>query len=149
MNIKSIKKRLYSVFCIMLVFSVISLSGCTGNDQSADSSKESILFESGSDLGSGKTAFKLTTDDYSGNEYFFTINTDKATVGEALYELDFIQGEKGPYGLFIKTVNGITADYEKDGAYWAFYIDGEYASKSADQTEINPQSEYSLKIERP
>ena len=138
-----VKKYMSIIFCILI------LCGCSSSSKGSSSTNESPTFESGSELGSGKTSFKLTTDDYSGNEYIFTINTDKATVGEALSELDFIQGEKGPYGLFIKTVNGITADYEKDGAYWAFYIDGEYASKSADQTEINPQSEYSLKIERP
>ena len=53
------------------------------------------------------------------------IHTDQETVGAALLELGLIAGEESEYGLFIKTVNGLTADYDTDGVYWAFYIDGE------------------------
>ena len=44
----------------------------------------------------------------------FTIHTDKDTVGAALLEHDLIAGEDGAYGLYIKVVNGITADYDID-----------------------------------
>ncbi len=33
-----------------------------------------------------------------------------------------------------KTVNGMTADYDKDGVYWAFYINGVYAMTGIDAT---------------
>ena len=63
--------------------------------------------------------------DADGNETNFVVSTDKETVGDALLELNLIEGEEGDYGLYVKTVNGITADYDTDGTYWAFYVNGE------------------------
>ena len=74
----------------------------------------------------------------------FTIHTDKETVGEALMEHDLIDGEEGPYGLYVKKVNGMTADFDVDGHYWAFYIDGEMAMTGVDSTEIKEGVTYQL-----
>ena len=74
----------------------------------------------------------------------FTVHTDKNTVGEALLEHDLIAGEESEYGLYVKTVNGIVADYDTDQAYWAFYIDGEYAMSGVDTTEITEGATYQL-----
>ena len=74
----------------------------------------------------------------------FTIKTDKDTVGAALIEHELISGEEGPFGLYIKVVNGITADYDIDKSYWAFYIDGEYAMTGVDTTEITEGAKYQL-----
>ena len=78
------------------------------------------------------------------NLLLFTVNTDKETVGEALLEHELIAGEDGQYGLYIKTVNGITADYDVDQSYWAFYADGEYAMAGVDMTEIDEDVTYQL-----
>ena len=48
----------------------------------------------------------------------------------------------------MKTVNGITADYDADGVYWAFYINGEYAQTGVDTTPIVEGEEYSFRIEK-
>ena len=69
-------------------------------------------------------------------------------MGEALQELGVLKGEEGPYGLYIKAVNGKTLDYEKDGAYWAFYVDGAYATAGVDETDIVETSVYQLRAEK-
>ena len=74
----------------------------------------------------------------------FTIHTDKDTVGAALMEHDLIAGEDGAYGLYVKVVNGITADYDVDQSYWAFYVNGEYAMTGVDTTTIDESAVYSL-----
>ena len=74
----------------------------------------------------------------------FTINTDKKTVGEALVENDLIAGDEGAYGLYVKKVNGIVADYDVNQCYWAFYIDGEMASTGVDGAEIAEGVTYQL-----
>ena len=74
----------------------------------------------------------------------FTINTDKDTVGDALIEHNLIEGEEGAYGLYIKKVNGITADFDVDQSYWAFYVNGEYAMTGVDMTEINEGDIYRI-----
>lgn len=66
----------------------------------------------------------------------FTIHTDKDTVGAALIEHGLIEGEDGPYGLYVKKVNGIVADYDVDQSYWAFYEGDNYAMNGVDTTNI-------------
>ena len=74
----------------------------------------------------------------------FTIKTDKDTVGAALLEHELIAGEESEYGLYVKVVNGITADYDTDQSYWAFYVNGEYATSGVDTTEITEGDTYQL-----
>lgn len=74
----------------------------------------------------------------------FTIHTDETTVGAALLANDLIAGDEGEYGLYIKKVNGITADYDVDQSYWAFFVDGEYATAGVDSTDIAEGSVYQL-----
>ena len=65
----------------------------------------------------------------------------------ALVENGLIAGDDSEYGLYVKTVNGITLDYDKDGKYWAFYENGNYATSGVDQTEIVNGTVYSFKPE--
>lgn len=99
-------------------------------------------------LGEGNKSFDLTVADSEGRETFFEIHTDKETVGEALVELELIAGEGSEYGLYVKTVNGVTADYDKDGSYWAFYVNGEYASSGVDSTAVAEGDQYAFRIEK-
>ena len=72
----------------------------------------------------------------------FTVNTDKATVGEALTSIDLISGEKAEYGLYIKTVNGMSADYNKDKSYWGVYVNGVYSMDGVDSIEFKSGDTY-------
>lgn len=99
-------------------------------------------------LGDGSVKFTFIVVDADGNETDFVINTDKETVGDALLEQNLIEGEEGDYGLYVKTVNGITADYDTDGTYWAFYVNGEYASTGVDSTPVNEGDTYEFKVEK-
>ena len=99
-------------------------------------------------LGEGETQFLFTVVDKDGNETQFEIHTDKETVGEALEELELIAGEESEYGLYVKTVNGITADYDTDGVYWAFYVNDEYAQTGVDATAITAGDAYAFKAEK-
>ena len=127
-------------------------SGDNGSTQgtiqeSAQAQTEGV-FADGSDLGEGNTEFTLAVTDKDGNESSFTIHTDKENVGDALTEIGIIAGEEGDYGLYVKTVNGVTADYDTDQTYWAFYINGEYASTGVDATPVTAGDTYSFKVEK-
>ena len=99
-------------------------------------------------VGEGSTQFDLTVTDQDGGETQFEVHTDKATVGEALQELGLIDGDDSEYGLYVKTVNGIAADFDTDGVYWAFYVNGEYAQEGVDSTEIKEGDIYAFKVEK-
>ena len=99
-------------------------------------------------VGEGEVQFVFEIVDGEGNVTKMAVNTDKKTVGEALVDNALVEGEDSEYGLYVKTVNGITADYDVDQTYWAFYIDGEYAATGVDQTDIEAGSTYSFKVEK-
>lgn len=145
---KSIK--FLSVFlCIVLIAAMaLFVSGCTDNKTNVDSQiMNQNDAESYTVLGEGTTTFNFSVVDKEGNETNFVINTDKKTVGGALSELNMIDGDMGAYGLYVKTVNDITVDFDKDGKYWAFYVDGEYATKGVENTDITPGATYSFRVE--
>ena len=66
----------------------------------------------------------------------FTYTTSAEYLGEVILAEGLVQGEEGEYGLYILTVDGEDAVYEDDGAYWALYQNGEYATSGADTTPI-------------
>lgn len=98
-------------------------------------------------VGEGATEFSFVVVDADGKEKRYEIHTEKTTVGEALLELGMISGDDAEYGLYVKTVDGITVDYDTDGKYWAFYINGEYGMTGVDATPITEGEEYSFKVE--
>ena len=112
-----------------------------------DENHETILLEYGSEYGQGETSFLLLVSCLN-ETALVIVNTDEKTVGAALAELNIVAGEDSDFGLYVKTVNGITADYETDGTYWAFYIDGEYAMTGVDATEINEEAVYTFVVEK-
>ena len=74
----------------------------------------------------------------------FTLHTDGETLREALEEHGLIAGDESEFGLYVKTVNGMTADYDADGLYWAFYKAGEYLMTGVDTTQIADGEQYEL-----
>lgn len=147
MKTNTMKKILSIILCIVMIAAMALLAtGCNG-DTADTEDKTVVTMTDGATLGEGETKFTFTVVDPEGKEITVEINTDKTSVGEALQELDLIAGDVGEYGLYVTTVNGITLDWDKDQKYWAFYIDGEYASTSVDQTEITAGSTYMLKAE--
>ena len=153
MKFKGNKKITSWLLCMILAVSMaLTMIGCGKDDN--EETKATTESQSTSEeakvtvLGEGTTKFAFIVVDKDGNETAFEINTDKETVGDALLELNLIEGDEGDYGLYVKKVNGITADYDKDQTYWAFYVNGEYASSGVDTTTIEDGAEYMFKVEK-
>uniref|UniRef100_UPI0040572CA1 DUF4430 domain-containing protein n=1 Tax=Agathobacter sp. TaxID=2021311 RepID=UPI0040572CA1 len=169
MQMKKIKKSFSLILCTMLIAAMaLFTTGCGDNksntesqmsqqDSQTDSEAAWTSSQAGEQespqenlqvLGEGENKFIFTVTDADAKETAFEIHTEKTKVGEALLDLELISGEEGAYGLYVKTVNGITADYETDKTYWAFYIDGEYAMTGVDVTDIKEGTTYSFKVEK-
>lgn len=134
------------ILCMALIAAMpITAAGCSEKpEESLTSASDASQYEV---MGEGETEFTFTIVDTEGNETGYEIHTDKTIVGDALLELDLISGDEGEYGLYVKTVGGITLDFDTDGKYWAFYVDGAYASSGVDTTDINAGSTYTFKAE--
>ena len=137
-------KKMLGLFMAMLL--MLAVTGCGG--VGADQPQSEPVVADGDVIGEGAVTFAAQVEDLDGKTVSFTVKTDKTIVGEALQDLGVLQGEEGPYGLYIKTVNGVTLDYDKDGAYWAFYVDGAYATAGVDETNIVETSVYLIKAEK-
>ena len=153
---------LLCLLCITLAVASCDLFGVetpeTSATVSADGSSESTpekspsiwddaLYSTDKEFGSGS---KVVTVEVvaEGKTVVFTVRTDKGTVGEALLEHGLLAGEEGPYGLYVKRVNGLEADYDKDQTYWAFYINGSYAMSGVELTEIEEGTVYRLEKQK-
>lgn len=137
------KKTIKSVIAIILAITAILCVSSCGKEVDVEGLWQQATYKEDTEFGSGaKTVnveFKLEEKIIN-----FTIHTDKATVGEALLEHKLISGDAGEFGMYIKLVNGITADYDIDKSYWAFYINGEYAMSGVDMTDIDETVKYQL-----
>ena len=103
-----------------------------------------VILEDGKTYGEGATSFTFVVTDKDKNTVTVTVNTDEQTVGAALVALNLVSGSTSEYGLMVDTVNGITLDYNKDGMYWSFYINGEYAMTGVDATPVEADATYSF-----
>ena len=133
-------KKLLSI--LMITALLFAISSCGNSSAPADIWKDA-QYSKDTTLGNGdKTVtIKVEAEDKS---VVFTIKTDKKTVGEALLEHKLISGDEGPYGMYVKKVNGILADYDVDQTYWSFSKDGEYMTTGVDMTEFSDRDEFEL-----
>ena len=104
-------------------------------------------YRKNTELGEGEKTFTLEVA-AEDKAVTFTVKTNATTVGEALVALGLVEGENAQYGLYIKKVNGILADYNVDSTYWAFYINGSYAMSGVDSTDIVNGATYKLSREK-
>ncbi len=80
----------------------------------------------------GSKTVTVTVVHGDGSEKVFTYHTDEEYLGALLVQEGLIQGENGMYTV----VDGEEASWEKDNAWWGFYIGEESAMQGADTTPI-------------
>ena len=143
MNKTRNNKWLSVLLCAVLIAAMaLTTMGCTTQQTEAPQGDDTTTTTAAT------VTFVFQVIDAEGTTEVFNITTDKKTVGEALLAENRIAGENGDYGLYVKTVNGITADYDVDGTYWAFYVNGAYAMSGVDKTTAENGATYAFKVER-
>jgi len=100
----------------------------------------------------GTKAYTLEVVDDEGQSKVYTGRTEAEFLRDLMDELveqgDFsYDGTEGAYGLMIETINGVTPDYEKDGAYWAIYVNEEYGMYGADSQPVADGDAFKLVYE--
>ena len=125
------KKILSVTLLLALVISTL-LCSCT---PSYGDLWDTALYNEDTVLGEGAKTVTVTVRAQD-REVVFTIKTDRDILGDALMDHELVAGDAGAYGLYIKRVNGIVADYDVDGYYWGFYKGGEFMLTGVDGTAI-------------
>lgn len=158
-------KRNHSILSLVLLFALIaaialSLVACDNKDvadTSAETTAENTTAEavtsddteapaepSATEVGEGQTEFTFNVKFADGTTRSYLVKTDKTTVGAALLDAELIEGDNSEYGLYVKKVCGEEHDYNTDGSYWSFYINGEYAMTGVDSTAVTAGEVYSF-----
>jgi len=128
-----------SIIAILLAVAMLTAFAACGNNDTP-SNPLTIL----PPLGEGNTVLTLLVSSPDGDrtsQVIRNICTDKATLGEALDEAGLIG--RDATGMVV-TVDGVTLDWDKDHAYWAFYINGETAMHGVDDETITAGNIYGL-----
>lgn len=121
----------------------------TVSETDASVTEEPTVYESGSVIGHGEKHIYVTATDSVNQELIgtFEFYTDAENIGDALLEYGFISGDDGDYGLYVKVVNGVKAEYETNGTYWAFYVNGDLATTGVSSTPVEDEMSYMFQIE--
>ena len=129
---------LTAVLCVMML---ACMTACTKEEEKgiwADAK-----YTEDTELGKGSKTVKVVVEAEE-KKITFTIHTDETILGDALMAHELVEGEDGDFGLYIKKVNGMLADYDVDQTYWGFYQNGEYMMTGVDTTEFADGDQYEL-----
>ena len=92
-----------------------------------------VMNKPATDTGNKTITVKVIQSDKSENIY--TIKTNAEFLGEALIDENLIEGTNSDFGLFVTTVEGITAN-DANEEWWCFTKGGEDLFTGADTTPI-------------
>lgn len=78
----------------------------------------------------GTKAVTIEVTDKAGDVKSYEFKTDAEYLRQVMEEAEGLtfSGSESEYGMMVDTVNGEKADYTVDGAYWSFYVNGEYCN---------------------
>lgn len=104
-----------------------------------------LWFALGSGSGRPGESLRLTVEviHKDGSSREFALETEKRTLGDALVEGKVVEDNQGPYGLYILTADGETADADRE-EWWSISKDGEPLTVGAGEQPIAEGEHYEL-----
>ena len=130
------KKALSVLLCVAIVIvGIVSITSC---NNTAEGVWENATYTKDTTLGDGEKEVKVEFEAQD-KSVTITLLTDKATLGEALYEHGLINDPS-----FFDTANGIKADWSKDQSWWNVQKDGVSSMVGVDQIQISDGEHYEL-----
>ena len=167
-------KRTRKIFAALVCAGVLALAGCgesteapeasggasaaassvgTVNDSTNGSSEiasdplselwSNAKYREDTEIGSG-AHFAVITVRIGGRKAAITVRSDKDNLAEMLTESGLAEGDTSEYGLYIKRVNGVLADYDTDKAFWSLQQNGTPTAVGASSITISDGDGYEL-----
>ena len=104
---------------------------------------ENALYKEDAEIGEGRHSVSVEVK-IGEKSVTLTVKSDKDNLADMLTENKLVEGDNGEYGLYIKKVNGVSADYDADGAYWGLNKDGEPTPVGASDITVKDGEHYEL-----
>ena len=129
MNKKTLKKLLGAALIVLLALAMTFVY-MTFREKAVEGSKQIDLYVINS----------------AGEETLYRLKTDAQYLLQAMEEAEGLtfEGEDGPYGMMISAVNGETADYSVDGAYWSLIVNGNYGNYGVSEQPVEDGDTFSI-----
>lgn len=112
-----------------------------GETETQPSLWDGATYKENTTLGTGAHTLAITME-MEDKSILLTVKTNADNVKDALLEVGLIDGKQQAAGYMMSTLNGVRADWDLDGAYWAFYQNGEYMMSGIDTTPITGDVAY-------
>ena len=129
---KSVVSTISFVLVLVCLFSFVSCAEKVDNT----GLWESAIYLSDTTVGNGAKTVSFDVE-AEGQKITITLKTDKATLGEAMFEQGLINDAS-----FFNVLNGMEASWEKDQAYWAFYQGEDFMMVGVNETQISGGEHY-------
>ena len=104
---------------------------------------DNAQYKEDTEIGEGTNTIKLEVK-IGGKSVTLTVKSDKDNLADILTDNKIVEGDNSEYGLYIKKVNGVLADYDTDKAFWGLYKDGEMTATGASSITIKDGEHYEL-----
>lgn len=106
-----------------------------------------VFFVTRPETEAGAKNITVTVIHKDGTEKVFTYHTDEEYLDKVLLAEGLVAGYEGDWGFVVETVDGESAIWETDNAYWSLYIGEEYATTGVSSTPVYDGSTFKLVYE--
>ncbi len=139
----------YKVLALTLALLCIGLVGCGESNNNSTLESQSINTTASSTKTStinndGHVTFTFTVVSSSGEESSYNLTTACSTLYEALYALRYVEGTADEDSF---TINYVMSESVDAKHHWAFYINGELATTTVNETTPEEGAVYLFQIE--
>ncbi len=87
----------------------------------------------------GAKEITIEVTDHAQKNTTYVVHTDAEYLIDAMKDTPKLtfSGYEGAYGLTLISINGVSADWEKDNAFWCIYVNGEQGTYGVDTQPVN------------
>ena len=143
---KQTRSKISLLLALLMLLASVTLTSCRQPTPTEELWADAIHTED-KELGEGEKTFalKVTAGEKS---ITLTVHTNEKTLADALLALNLVEGKNDQYGLYIKKVNGILADYDVDNYYWSLLVDGKTSFVGASGVDVNDGASFEFRREK-
>lgn len=152
------KKFILLISCVLIIIFSFSLISCENNTKAPK--QNSVIspvdptatinelwrgaeYSEDTELGEGNNTIKINIEVSTGR-VTLTLHTNQNNLKSALEEFNLINGHENSGLYYVDTVNGMTADYDKDKSYWQIFDNGNLSPVGISDIEISNGNEYTF-----